>query len=367
VKFTLGGAEYDLAREQVEARLVNVEPEPLRQVFVLVNARRFPVKQALAIGAGIVRSGFTTQDAIRILRKMGFTVSELPVTFQLRTRVLPGFPDFWDTAVGKYPCAFAAMPEIVPLANEIFAIPMSEPIHKICRMLSKNIFTSCSALHLLCVNGFGVDAMKIARSMFEGAVSVAYLREHPEEVDDYLDFNWIKKKRLLDYLEQHDREGAQRVPPEMKQRFLDEYTRVVPRFRNTNGRVRGRWSKKPFSQLAAEVGVSKLYATFYDVTSSMHHMDIAGVFSQVEKSEDPSVFDTDIAPSMEWVDQALIAGHTAVVLSMTNYISLAGIDRPDVVDKLQKGLEAAWPVEAAAVKAKASARAREHDRWFHEV
>ncbi|HYN14835.1 MAG TPA: hypothetical protein VES66_03480, partial [Terriglobales bacterium] len=81
MKFTIGGAEYNLTREQVEARLVSAEPEPLRQVFVLVNERRFPVKQALAVGAGIVRSGFTTQDAIRILRKMGFTVGELPVTF----------------------------------------------------------------------------------------------------------------------------------------------------------------------------------------------------------------------------------------------------------------------------------------------
>jgi hypothetical protein len=307
------------------------------------------------VGAGIVRSGFTTQDAIRILRKMGLTVGELPVTFQLRTRVLPGFPDFWDTAVEKYPDAFAAMPEILPLANEIFAIPKAEPIHKICRMLSKNIFTSCTALHVLCVNGFGVDAMRVARSMFEGAVTVAYLREHPEEVDDFVDFYWIRKKRLQDYIEQYEPETAKRIPPEGKQRVLREYARIVPRFQDKNGHVRGRWSRKSFAQLTAEVGVFSLYRTFYDATSSMHHMDIAGVISQMEDSEDSLVCDADVAPSMRWVDQALIAGHTAVVLSMTNYINLAGIDRPDVVDKLHRGLEAAWPVEAAAVKARSSA------------
>jgi hypothetical protein len=355
VKFTIGGAEYDLTREQVEARLVNVEPESLRQVFVLVNERRFPVKQALAVGAGIVRSGFTTQDAIRILRKLGFTVGELPVTFELRTRVLPGFPDFWDTVAEKYPRALAAMPEILPLANEIFAIPMKEPVHKICRMLSKNIFTSCSALQLLCVNGFGVDAMRVARSMFEGAVSVAYLREHPDESDDFIDFYWIRKKRLQDYIEQYEPETTKGVPLKLRQRVLHEYARVLPRFQDKNGRVRGRWSKKSFPQLAKEVGVFGLYRTFYDTTSSMHHMDIAGVISQMEDSKDTLVCDADVAPSMRWIDDALIAGHTAVVLSLTNYIDLTGVGRPDVKDKLQKGLEAAWPVEAAAVKAKASA------------
>lgn len=75
----------------------------------------------------------------------------------------------------------------------------------------------------------------------------------------------------------------------------------------------------------------------------------------MEDSEDTPVCDADVAPSMRWVDDALIAGHTAVVLSLKNYIDLAGIDRADVKEKLQKGLEAAWPIEAAAVRAKASA------------
>jgi hypothetical protein len=260
-----------------------------------------------------------------------------------------GFPDFRDTVIGKYPGAFATMPEIALFANEIFAIPISERVHEVCRMLSKNIFTSCNALHLLCINGFGLDAMKIARSMFEGAVTVAYLQKHPEEADDYLDFDWIKKKKLLDFLENHDSERAKRIPSEGKKQILAEYDRVLPRFKYKNGKPRGRWSKKRFYELVTEVGAEKLYATYHDSASSMLHMDVAGVTSQMEHAADTPVCDADAAPSLAWIRQALVAGHYAVVVSMANYIRLAGVDRPDVVKGLQNGFVETWRVETAAV------------------
>lgn len=75
--FTIGGQQFSLSREDVERKLKNEEPEELRKVFVLVSGKRFPVKQALVVSAGLMRSGFTTQDAIRVFRKLGFKLGEL--------------------------------------------------------------------------------------------------------------------------------------------------------------------------------------------------------------------------------------------------------------------------------------------------
>lgn len=69
--FTVGGQSFSISREEIERRLKGVQPEQIRQYCVTVNGKDYPVKQALEVSAGLLRSGFTTQDAIRILRKFG--------------------------------------------------------------------------------------------------------------------------------------------------------------------------------------------------------------------------------------------------------------------------------------------------------
>jgi len=59
-----------------ERKLKGVSPEPIQKVFVIVNNTKYPVKQALALSSGMIRAGFTTQYAFRILRKLGFQLGE---------------------------------------------------------------------------------------------------------------------------------------------------------------------------------------------------------------------------------------------------------------------------------------------------
>jgi hypothetical protein len=77
ITFTIGGSEFDLSAEEVERKLKGVVPEEIQQVYVEVAGKRYPVKQALAVSAGLMRSGFTTQNAVRVLRKLGFKLGEV--------------------------------------------------------------------------------------------------------------------------------------------------------------------------------------------------------------------------------------------------------------------------------------------------
>lgn len=354
MKFTIGGIELDLTREQIEERLAKVEPEELRQVFVVVAGRRFPVKQALAVGAGIVRSGFTTQDALRILRKLGFEVGERPVTFQLRTQVVAGFPHFWDTAMEAFPDFWAASSEIAPLTNEVFTVFVSEPLHLLTRNLAKSVVNSFSSLLVLALNGCGFDALKVGRSMFECAVTVAHLRHHPEQMTDFIDYDWIKKKRFVDDLDKYAPDLA-RAHAHEKAEILRNYNAVVGKFRTQNGRMRGRWSKDPLARMAADLGLSQLYFSIYNPGSSAQHMDIRGLMMQFEGSRNPGVADIVTAPHLQWIQPALAGGHISVLLAVTDYMKIAGIDRPDINRILEAGLNSAWPTEAAAVRAEVHA------------
>jgi 5-methylcytosine-specific restriction protein B len=75
--FTIGGEEFSLSADDVERKLKGVTPEPIQQVYVEVSGKKFPVKQALGVSASMIRSSFTTQNAVRVLRKLGFKLGEV--------------------------------------------------------------------------------------------------------------------------------------------------------------------------------------------------------------------------------------------------------------------------------------------------
>lgn len=78
LKFTVGGVEISLGRGDVEQKLQGVEPENIREVSVLVNGKRYPVKQALAESTGLLRGNFTSHDAMRVFRKLSLPVGTGP-------------------------------------------------------------------------------------------------------------------------------------------------------------------------------------------------------------------------------------------------------------------------------------------------
>jgi hypothetical protein len=69
---TVSGHRYDLDSKSVEAALQAVLPEPIQEHFVVINGRRWPPKQVLALVTGLDRADFTTHQARRALTRLGF-------------------------------------------------------------------------------------------------------------------------------------------------------------------------------------------------------------------------------------------------------------------------------------------------------
>jgi hypothetical protein len=74
---SLGGVLYPLDRKQFEARLAGAQPEAIRKYYVEIGGRKFPVKQALAVGLDAPRASFRTDAAIHVLTKMGYQTREV--------------------------------------------------------------------------------------------------------------------------------------------------------------------------------------------------------------------------------------------------------------------------------------------------
>ncbi len=75
IGFTIGGIQFFLSKEEVEGNLKGVEPKNVREVYVEVDGKEYPIKQAFEASTGLLRGGFTTHDAMRVFRKLSIPVS----------------------------------------------------------------------------------------------------------------------------------------------------------------------------------------------------------------------------------------------------------------------------------------------------
>jgi hypothetical protein len=69
---TISGQRYDLDARRVQEALQGELPEPIAEHFIVVNGRRWPPKQVLALVTGLDRADFTTHQARRALTRLGF-------------------------------------------------------------------------------------------------------------------------------------------------------------------------------------------------------------------------------------------------------------------------------------------------------
>ena len=76
-RFTVAGHDFELDPALVERSLARELPDPLFEHYVVVGGRRWPPKQVLSRVTGLDRADFTTHQARRILRRLGFVAARL--------------------------------------------------------------------------------------------------------------------------------------------------------------------------------------------------------------------------------------------------------------------------------------------------
>jgi hypothetical protein len=182
-QFTIGGVQFELTREEVEAKLRSVTPEPVRELFIDVNGTRYPIKQALSETAGLQRGMFTSHDAMRVFRKLSIPIG----------------PDE-STAVERFYTVLKSLAEFDRMevhgvvAGQISKSPCEERIYGIYLRTRANIQ---SVLSLRQVMDFQAIVM-LARNLFELAVDMKLLAVIPDAVEKFAVFADVEKLRAAE-------------------------------------------------------------------------------------------------------------------------------------------------------------------------
>ena len=159
--------------------------------------------------------------------------------------------------------------------------------------------------------------LKLLRGMYERAVTMTYLSEHPEEVDAFLNFHAVSQYKLLSAIRRIYKDGT--VAEEVWRETERQYLAVKGDFLVTackecgTERVNFSWSKLDFVAMAHKAGnLGRLIVPAYYVPLGQTHSTVASILSRMEHAEGGGLgFNPD--PQRDQADNALRLGHNILL------------------------------------------------------
>ncbi len=72
--FTFCGQSFEISPKSISEKLKGVKPRAVQKYYIVVGKVEYPIKQVLSEVTEIPPMGFTSQDAYRILNRLGIEI-----------------------------------------------------------------------------------------------------------------------------------------------------------------------------------------------------------------------------------------------------------------------------------------------------
>src|SRR5439155_17641975 len=169
---------------------------------------------------------------------------------------------------------------------------------------------------LLCANGYGYGAEKLVRSLYERAVTLRYLHDHPSEIDDFVDFHLVSNRKLM--IACRETMGADMFSEEEVARVESEYQQVKTKFEVTTCEVCGtkrvghHWSKLDFVSMAKKTSLGQFVVPGYYLPLAQAHATPQALFSRLKQIDSGGLTFNDTAQRVP-ADKALRLAHNIML------------------------------------------------------
>ena len=190
-------------------------------------------------------------------------------------------------------------------------------------------------------NGLGQGAMKISRTLMETVINAEYLRQSPDELDAYLKWSWVEKKKDLRYVQ----DNLPYLLPEIGQDAVDtiekEFLAARPLFETPTGGIRLSWCRLSLADRAVKVGLADTYRRVNPLSSGFIHGTIGGLTRHFDTAKDKDRI--AVPPSLEYCSHALIVGHQCILFVVETLARAFDWEPVHSIASLRADFEYAWP------------------------
>ena len=275
-------------------------------------------------------------------------------------KLICGFPDQWK-AFQERNHAFLARFKNLKDALDLTFIrtfasggPEARVVFTMGRLCSEDFFE----IALLAANGYGYGALKLVRSLYERAVTMAFLSENPTEVDAFLNYHAVAQFKLMRAInETFGPDALSKEAVEQTEReyatFKDDYL-VTQCAKCGTTRINHTWHKLDVVSMSKKTVFGPMIVPAYYIPLSHAHSTVHALLSRIEETSDGGMgFNPDSQPHE--ADKALMTGHNillGVIETQKNFFKLSELDAPlqtclqDFVDVWKRDRGDAPPSEA---------------------
>lgn len=174
------------------------------------------------------------------------------------------------------------------------------PLEKVIYFQGRLTVEDFMEILLLCGNGYGIGAQKLVRGMYERAVTTRYLMNHPEEVDNFLDFHRVSDHKFLMAAEQST--GRSLFSPEQVKKIKEDYESVKGQFLVPDCEVCGTermnhtWSKVDIVSMARMTkNLWPFILPGYYIPMREAHSTVGAIFSRLDPNTSKGlIFDGEL-------------------------------------------------------------------------
>jgi hypothetical protein len=237
---------------------------------------------------------------------------------------MAGRPQEWSDFERRHGLFLERYTNLQAALQAVFArtLTTSSKADRLIFLLSRLCVEDFEEIFLLAANGHGMGALKILRGMYERVVTARHLQHNPNEADDFLDYHWVQRHRLLSELRASFGEAFLAETEDRAKRVEEiqrEYDRVKDRFKINKCKVckttqiNFSWNKLSLVAMAEKTGGalrSLTYAAYY-LPLEQVHSTMGAILARLRDSSGGVTYDE--APQRAQSDTALQFGHLLVL------------------------------------------------------
>jgi hypothetical protein len=249
-----------------------------------------------------------------------------------------GFTEEWQSFRERNSEFLTRYPNLDAAFNIAFAsaVATSKPIERVVFVIGHQCREDFVEINILAANGLGSGAQKLLRGLYERAVTMIYLSEHPEEVHLFVNYAEVSLYKLVNAM--YRTYGGELVPYERVDKLKKRYDEVkkdyeIPDCKKCGTtRTNYSWNRLDMVAMAGKVEVlSSLIVEAYLNPLGYAHSTMQALLAHVEKDSLGRMMSVKPGALREEADQALHIAHLiilAVLAAQKNFFRLQELSAP---------------------------------------
>lgn len=236
----------------------------------------------------------------------------------LDDQLIFGYPEEWADFRKRHALFLDRFAHITDVIREAFSRVMkeSEPIERFVMLYGRLCVEDFFEIMLCCGNGYGFAALKLLRSLYEKAVTLEYLNDHPDELDTFFGYRYVSDRKLFRSITEVF--GPDVLPMGLQEEVERNYDRVKGQYKTTDCAKCGTqkpnisWTKLTFPAMAKRTRIlGKLIQSAYYVPMRHTHSTGAALIERLEINDEGFGFNPE--PQRRQADNALRTAHVIIL------------------------------------------------------